>query len=267
VIEWAFLITSQTGDGEAKRIKCARIEHGSLKEVKNFSAYQKRGNMRILVAEDDLYLGPSLKKGLEDNHYAVDLVLDGEEALSLGLAIPYDLVILDILLPQIDGLKVCKQLRNEGRMTPILFLTALDGVDHRVAGLDMGADDYLTKPFAFRELEARVRALLRRESSSKTPVLHFLDITLDTRTHEVHRSERKIDLTSKEYVLLELLMHHPRQVLSRTMIAEHIWNVDAEHLSNVIDVYVGYVRRKLCEAGEPNVIQAVRGFGYQLKEP
>ncbi len=223
--------------------------------------------MRILVAEDDPHLGPSLKKGLEGNHYAVDLVVDGEEALLLGLAIPYDLIILDILLPQLDGFAVCRELRNHERGTPILFLTALDGIDSRVKGLDLGADDYLTKPFAFRELEARVRALLRRESSSKTTELRFLDITLDMRTHEVRRGEREIILTSKEYVLLELLMHNPRQALSRTMIAEHIWNIDAEHLSNVIDVYIRYLRRKLCECGEPNVIQTIRGFGYQLKEP
>src|SRR6266446_5904842 len=178
--------------------------------------------MRILVAEDDPHLGPSLKKGLESSHYAVDLVQDGEEALSLGLAVPYDLIILDILLPQLDGFKVCQRLRNQDRTLPILFLTALDEIDNRVKGLDLGADDYLTKPFAFRELEARVRALL---------------------------------------------MRHPRQVLSRTMIAEHMWDVDADNLSNVIDVYIRYVRRKLCECGEPNVIQTVRGFGYQLKEP
>jgi DNA-binding response OmpR family regulator len=222
--------------------------------------------MRILVAEDDPRLGRSLKKGLEESYYAVDLVEDGEETLSLGLSIPYDLIILDILLPRLDGLNVCKQLRSEGKTTPILFLTALDGVDQRVAGLDQGADDYLTKPFAFRELEARVRALLRRESTSKTTVLQFMDITLDVQTHEVRRGEREVNLTGKEYVLLELLMRHPKQVLSRTMIAEHVWNVDAEHFSNVIDVYIRYVRRKLCEGGEPNVIHTLRGFGYQLRE-
>lgn len=223
--------------------------------------------MRILVAEDDPRLGLSLKKGLEGSHYAVDLVPDGEEALSLGLAVPYDLIILDIMLPRLDGFKICRQLRDLGRKNPILFLTAMDEVDSRVTGLDLGADDYLTKPFAFRELEARVRALLRRESVVKTTELHFKDITLNTRTHEVQRGERNIVLTSKEYALLELLMHHSRQVLSRKMIAEHMWDVDAEHLSNVIDVYIRYLRRKLCEGGEPNVIQTIRGFGYQLKEP
>ena len=223
--------------------------------------------MRILIAEDDPHLGPTLKKGLEDSRYAVDLVTDGEEALSVGLAVPYNLIILDILLPRLDGFEVCKQLRNAKCMVPILFLSALSGLDHRVTGLDIGADDYLTKPFAFRELEARVRALLRREGPTKSATLSFADITLDTRTHDVRRGGREISLTSKEYVLLELLMHHPGQVLSRGMIAEHMWNIDADHLSNVIDVYIRYLRRKLCEAGEPDVIHTIRGFGYQLKEP
>src|ERR1700730_3941665 len=168
--------------------------------------------MRILVAEDDLHLGPSLKKGLEESHYAVDLVADGEEALSVSLAVPYNLIILDILLPHLDGFEVCKRLRDQKRMTPILFLSALSGLEHRVSGLDIGGDDYLTKPFAFRELEARVRALLRREGHSKTSVLSFLDITLNTLSHEVQRGEREIILTSKEYILLDLLMHHPAHV-------------------------------------------------------
>lgn len=223
--------------------------------------------MRILVAEDDPHLGPSLKKGLEASHYTVDLATDGDEALSLGLAIPYNLIILDIMLPQVDGFEVCRQLRDQKRMTPILFLTALSGVEHRVNGLDLGADDYLIKPFAFRELEARVRALLRRDGPSKTSELRFMDMTLDTRSHEVRRGERLINLTSKEYILLELLMRNPGQVLSRDMIAEHMWNIDAEHLSNVIDVYIRYLRRKLCEFGEADLISTVRGFGYQLKEP
>ncbi len=222
--------------------------------------------MRILIAEDDPHLGSALKKGLEDSHYAVDLVTNGDEALSLGLAVPYDLMILDILLPQADGFEVCRQLRNQKRQMPILFLSALSGLDHRVTGLDIGGDDYLTKPFAFRELEARVRALLRREGPTKSSVLSFADVTMNTRTHEVHRGEREITLTSKEYALLELLLRHPGQVLSRGMIAEHMWNIDADHLSNVIDVYIRYLRRKLCEGGEPDIIHTIRGFGYQLKE-
>ncbi len=222
--------------------------------------------MRILIAEDDLYLGTSLKKGLEEQQYAVDLVVDGAEAVSLGRVITYNLLILDVLLPQLDGFEVCRQLRNLHLSIPILFLTALDDIDSRVTGLDQGADDYLTKPFAFRELEARVRALLRRNSPSKTTNLRFLDITLETLTHEVRRGDRILTLSMKEYTLLEVLLRHPHQVLSRTMIAEHLWNIDAENLSNVIDVYISTLRRKLCEQGEPNVIQTVRGFGYQLKE-
>jgi DNA-binding response OmpR family regulator len=223
--------------------------------------------MRILVVEDDPLLGPNLKKGLEKHHYAVDLANDGEEAVLMGTTTPYDLIVLDVLLPRLNGFEVCRQLRNRKRTTPILLLTALGEVDHRVTGLDIGADDYLTKPFAFRELEARVRALLRRESATKTVELRFLDITLDTGTHEARRGERVILLNNKEYALLEYLMRHPRQVLSRTTIAEHVWDCDAEHLSNVIDVYIRYLRRKLCEYDEPDVIHTIRGAGYQLKEP
>ncbi|HVB20918.1 MAG TPA: response regulator transcription factor [Ktedonobacteraceae bacterium] len=223
--------------------------------------------MRILVVEDDPRLGPNLKKGLEKNHYAVDLVDDGEDAVLAGTTTPYDLIILDVLLPRLNGFEVCRQLRSKKQTVPILLLTALGEVDHRVTGLDTGADDYLTKPFAFRELEARVRALLRRESSMKTAELQFMDITLNTGTHEAIRGERVIQLNSKEYALLEFLLRHPRQVLSRSMIAEHVWDCDAEHLSNVIDVYIRYLRRKLCEQNEPDVIHTIRGSGYQLKEP
>jgi len=223
--------------------------------------------MRILVAEDDLRLGSSLKKGLEGNHYAVDLVTDGQDAMHMGTTIPYDLIILDVLLPGLDGFEVCHQLRDQRQAMPILLLSALSEVDHRVTGLDMGADDYLTKPFAFRELEARVRALLRRESSTRTTELRFMDITLNTATHQARRGERTIALNSKEYALLEYLMRHPHQVLSRAMIAEHVWDCDAEHLSNVIDVYIRYLRRKLCEQHEADVIHTIRGSGYQLREP
>lgn len=223
--------------------------------------------MRILLVEDDPSLGPNLKKGLERHHYAVDLVTNGEDAVIMGSNVPYDLIILDVLLPRLDGFEVCRQLRDRKRAMPILLLTALGKVDHRVTGLDAGADDYLTKPFAFRELVARVRALLRRESTDKTRELHFLDITLDTGSHDARRGGRTIPLNTKEYALLEFLMRHPRQVLSRTMITEHVWDSNAEHFSNVIDVYILNLRRKLCEHNEPNVIHTIRGSGYQLKEP
>jgi DNA-binding response OmpR family regulator len=223
--------------------------------------------MRILVVEDDPRLGSGLKKGLEKHHYAVDLVTDGEDGVLMGSTVLYDLVVLDVLLPRLDGFEVCRQLRERKRTMPILLLTALGEVDHRVTGLDSGADDYLTKPFAFRELAARVRALLRRESQIKTVELRFMDIMLDTRTHEAQRGERTIPLNNKEYALLEYLMRHPHQVLTRDMIAEHVWDCDSEHLSNVIDVYIRYLRRKLCVGNEPNVIHTIRGSGYQLKEP
>jgi DNA-binding response OmpR family regulator len=223
--------------------------------------------MRILVVEDDPHLGPNLKKRLEKHRYAVDLMTDGEDGVLMGKTVAYDLIILDVLLPGLNGFEVCRQLRSHKRTMPILLLTALGEVDQRVTGLDSGADDYLIKPFSFSELEARIRALLRRESPIRTVELRFLDITLDTRTHEARRGERTLVLNSKEYALLEYLMRHPHQVLSRRMIAEHVWDCDAENLSNVIDVYIRYLRRKLCEQHEPNVIHTVRGSGYQLKEP
>lgn len=223
--------------------------------------------MRLLVIEDHPELGPDLKAGLEECQYAVDLVANGEDGLALGSLVPYDLIILDILLPDLNGWEVCRRLRAQHKPMPILFLTALGEVDHRVQGLDLGADDYLIKPFAFRELEARVRALLRRDGTERSPVLRFLDLTLDTRTHEGKRGERPFTLSSKEYALLHLLMSRPRQILSRTTIAEHVWDYDAEHLSNVIDVYIRKLRKTLCTAGEPDLIQTIRGSGYQLKEP
>jgi DNA-binding response OmpR family regulator len=235
-------------------------------------SFRERANggkvlMRILVVEDDPRVGPSLKKGLEGNKYAVDLVENGREALFVGLAVTYDLLILDVRLPELSGFEVCRQLRDRGRKMPILLLTALGEVEHRVKGLDLGADDYMVKPFAFGELEARVRALLRRESPSRTTELRFMDIVLNTHTREVRRGDRSILLHNKEYELLEFLLRHPRHVLSRLQIAEHVWDCDAERLSNVIDVHVFSLRRKLCMQNEPNVIQTVRGSGYQLREP
>jgi DNA-binding response OmpR family regulator len=223
--------------------------------------------MRILVAEDHPELGPDLKTTLENNSYVVDLVTSGDDALAIGLTMPYDLIILDILLPGLSGLEVCQQLRLQNKQTPILFLTALGNTDQRIQGLNMGGDDYMTKPFTVRELEARVRALIRRVHSAKTAQLSFMDLTLNTRTHEAWRGKRHVPLTQREYALLEYLMYHPRQVLSRLMIAEHVWDDDAEHLSNIIEVYIRYLRTKLCAEGEPDLIQTIRGSGYQLKEP
>ncbi|GER88070.1 DNA-binding response regulator [Dictyobacter vulcani] len=223
--------------------------------------------MRILVVEDHPTLGPDLKRGLEKQRYNVDLAATGTKALTLATTNTYNLFILDVLLPGISGWELCRQLRERQVTAPILFLTALNKVDQRIKGLDMGADDYLSKPFAFQELEARVRALLRRDSAPQAPVLRFMDISMDTRNHEVRRGERILILSSKEYALLDFLLRHPRHVLSRTTIAEHVWDYDADHLSNVIDVYIRYLRTKLCAEGEPDVIHTVRGSGYQLKEP
>ncbi len=223
--------------------------------------------MRVLLIEDDPTLGPSIKQGLELTNYAVDLLTDGADGLQMALTFPYDVIILDVMLPGMQGFDVCRKIREAGHRVPIIMLTALSTIDQRVAGLDSGADDYLVKPFANAELLARVRALLRREAPSKAPELHFLDITLDPKTREVRRGDRMVDLSAKEYALLELLLRNPRQVLTRSMIADHVWNYDADNISNVIDVYIRYLRRKLCEAGEADLIHTVRGAGYQLKEP
>lgn len=223
--------------------------------------------MRILVAEDHPTLGSSLKEGLEECYYAVDLVRDGEEAYALGSIIPYDLIVLDIMLPGCSGLEVCQRLREHKSSTPILFLTARGAVEDRVSGLDCGGDDYLTKPFAFHEFEARVRALLRSRRVVKTATLQFMDIVLNSVSRRVRRGEREISLAGKEFALLELLMYNPREVMSRMTIAEHIWDLEAENVSNVISVYVNALRNKLCANGEPDVISTVRGVGYILKEP
>jgi len=224
-------------------------------------------HMRILVAEDHPSLGPDLKIGLEACRYVVDLVRRGEDALTFGLERAYDLIILDILLPGLSGLEVCQRLRQHRRSMPILFLTALGEIEQRVEGLKMGGDDYLSKPFDFQELEARVRSLLRRTHEEKSAVLQFLDLALDTRTHEAWRGKRRLLLSGKEYTLLEYLMYHPRQVLSRTRLAEHVWEQDAEHLSNSIEVYIRLLRHKLCAHGEPDLIQTLRRSGYRLREP
>jgi len=224
--------------------------------------------MRILVVEDEPRLAASLKQGLQEEHYAVDLAFTGDDGLGWASANNYDAIILDVLLPDRDGISICRALRAAHNATPILLLTALDAVDDKVRGLDAGADDYLTKPFAFKELLARLRALLRRETSGagKSPVLQVADLVLDTTTHEVRRAGRIITLTSKEYSLLHYLMRNVGQVVSRAMIAEHVWDYEAEHMSNVVDVYIRYLRRKLDDDFEPKLLHTIRGWGYQLRE-
>ena len=223
--------------------------------------------MRILVVEDEHKLAAVVRRGLEEHGYAVDVAYDGDDALAMAQAEPYDLIVLDIMLPGIDGITVCQRLREARKNMPVLMLTARDTVDDRVAGLDAGADDYLVKPFAFRELLARVRALLRRDGLSRDPVLRVGDLELDTVSHEVRRSGRFVDLTSKEYAMLEYFMRNPNRVLTRTQIAEHVWDYDFMSMSNVIDVYVRYLRRKLGDDQEPRLFRTVRGTGYQLRAP
>jgi len=223
--------------------------------------------MRILVVDDDRRLCAIIKRGLLEEAYAVDVAYDGEEGEYFAEVNPYDLIILDIMLPKKDGLETCRELRAKGINTPILMLTAKDAVEDRVKGLDTGADDYLVKPFAFSELLARVRALLRREAMSKSPELRVGDLTLNTLTRQVWRGNRPIELTTKEYVILEYFMRHPNVVITRTMIEEHAWDYDFDSLSNLVDVYIRRLRRKIDNDGEESLIQTVRGAGYRLRAP
>ncbi len=222
--------------------------------------------MTILVVEDEVKITRFIKKGLEMEHYTVDVAYDGKEALEKAEINSYDLIILDIMLPEVDGIEVCKKLREKKVDTPIIMLTARDTVEDRVKGLDAGADDYLIKPFAFGELVARIRALLRREKTVKTTKLQVGDLTLDPATHEVHRNGREIQLSSKEYRLLDYMMRRPGHVCTRTMIGEHIWGYNFTDDSNVIDVYISYLRRKI-DAGKANkLIHTVRDVGYKIQD-
>jgi len=223
--------------------------------------------MRILVVDDDRRLCAVVKRGLLEEAYAVDSAYDGEEGEYLAEVNPYDLIILDIMLPNKDGIEVCHELRAKRVNTPILMLTAKDTVEDRVRGLDTGADDYLVKPFAFNELLARVRALLRREGMSKSPELRVGDLTLNTLTRQVWRGQRPIELTTKEYVIIEYFMRHPNVVVTRTMLEEHAWDYDFDTMSNLVDVYIRRLRRKIDNEREDSLIQTVRGAGYRLKAP
>jgi heavy metal response regulator len=221
--------------------------------------------MRILVVEDERRIAAFLKRGLVEESYAVDVAYDGVEALDWAAAVDYDLIVLDILLPRKDGIQVCCELRDRGNSVPILMLTARDTIGDRVRGLDSGADDYLVKPFAFQELLARVRALLRRSGTAKTSHLQVGDLALDTLTRRASRGGQVVELTTREYALLEFLMRHPGQALSRTQIVEHVWNYDFFTTSNVVDVYVGYLRRKIDREYEVKLIKTVRGVGYKIE--
>ena len=221
--------------------------------------------MRLLVVEDEKKVARFIKKGLEEEGYAVDLAFDGEEGLAMVLDQVHDLIILDIALPKIDGLQVLKKLRERKVPAPVLLLTVRATIEDKVLGLDSGADDYLSKPFAFQELLARVRALLRRKAEVGPPLLQVEDLVLDPARHLVTRGGERIDLTSKEFALLEYLLRNAGRVVTRAMISEHVWNYDFDTETNVIDVYVNYLRRKIDSGGEKKLIHTVRGSGYVLK--
>ncbi len=223
--------------------------------------------MRILVIEDNHRLNSSLASSLTHEGYSVDSAYDGQEGQDLAEITAYDLIILDILLPGKDGLEVCRELRRRRIHTPILLLTARDSIDDRVRGLDCGADDYLVKPFAMRELLARLRALLRRQQPSKTGRLALHDLVINPATHTVEREGRPIDLTPREFALLEYLLYHTNQVVTREMIEQHIWNYDFECESNVIDVYIRRLRRKIDAPFAVKLLTTVRGIGYRLQAP
>lgn len=221
--------------------------------------------MRILIVEDEHRIASYIKRGLEEHGHAVDLAFDGREALDWVSTIAFDLILLDIMLPEMDGLTVCRTLRKQGNRMPILILTARDAIDDRVLGLDAGADDYLVKPFAIKELLARIRALARRAADSpKSSILQIADLALDTATHMVQRAGKTIELTAKEYAILECLLREQGHVLTRTVIAEHVWNYETFNESNVVDVYIRNLRRKIDDGFALKLIHTIRGAGYRI---
>jgi two-component system response regulator MprA len=222
---------------------------------------------RVLVVDDEPAVRESIERALRHDGFEVTVAADGREAIRRMAVVRPDVVLLDVLMPQIDGLEVCKRMRDTGNRTPVLMLTARDAVNDRVAGLEAGADDYLAKPFALEELLARVHALLRRSGwEHHRQVLQFADLELDPAAHEVSRGNRRIELSLTEFLLLELFLHHPRQVLTREVIFDRVWGYDFGPGSNSLDVYMGYLRRKTEAAGEPRLLHTIRGVGYVLKE-
>ena len=219
--------------------------------------------MRILVVEDEHKIATSLKKGLEQESYAVDLAFTGPDGYDLASSETYDLIILDLMLPEMNGIEICKKLREENNHTPVLMLTAKGQTSDKVEGLNSGADDYLTKPFAFEELLARIKALFRRPKNSTGSTYKVSDLTLNTLTYQVERAGKKIGLSAKEFSLLEYLMRNYNQVVSKDQIIEHVWDYNADVLPNTVEVFIGYLRNKL---GKPDLIKTVRGFGYKIGE-
>ncbi len=222
--------------------------------------------MRVLLVEDERQIADFVARGLTEHGYSVDVAYDGDEAVYWPDVAQFDIIILDVMLPVRDGVEVCRVLRAKGVRSPILMLTARDAIEDRVTGLDSGADDYLVKPFAFAELLARIRALSRREPALTGTVLEIGDLRLDTAARAVQRAEVLLELTAKEFSLLEYLLRHPNQVLSRTMIAEHVWNYDFDSATNVIDVHIKNLRRKIDDGSPLKLIQTVRGAGYRVSD-
>jgi len=223
--------------------------------------------MRVLVVEDEHRMASYIGRALTEESFAVDLANDGARGLDLARCHEYDAIVLDLMLPYVDGVTLCRTLRTEGKRTPVIMLTARDLVEDSVRGLDAGADDYLVKPFAVAELAARLRALQRRQRPAGDAVLSVADLTLDPASRMATRGARPITLTAREYALLEYLMRRAGSVLTRTMIAEHVWDFTFDHASNVVDVYIKHLRDKIDVAGQPSFIQAVRGIGYVLRDP
>jgi two-component system OmpR family response regulator len=221
--------------------------------------------MRVLVVEDERKLGELLRRGLGEEGYAADLADRGEEALWMAQAVPYDAIVLDVMLPGADGFEICRRMRGSGVWAPVLMLTARDAVDDRVNGLDAGADDYLTKPFAFEELLARLRALTRRAPVERPPVLQVGDLRLDPAAHRAWRGDQELDLSAKEFSLLELFMRRPGVTLSRTQLLDGAWDIAFESRSNVVDVYVRYLREKIDRPFGHHSIETIRGVGYRLR--
>ena len=222
--------------------------------------------MRLLVVEDERDLAENLKKGLTEEGFAVDVSLDGEEGKYMVENEPYDLVILDLMLPKLDGVSLCKEIRNQGIKVPVLMLTAKSSVENKVDGLDSGADDYLTKPFDFSELKARVHALLRRGTSIELPNLQMADLRLNTSKHAVFRGDVSLDLTPKEFSILELLLKNKEKVVTRTQILEHVWDYNFESMSNLVDVLVGTLRKKVDKKGLKKLIHTIYGVGFKISE-
>jgi two-component system, OmpR family, response regulator len=222
-------------------------------------------DMRVLIVEDDIKMAALLRRGLSDNAYAVDVANSGESAIPMAAAFSYDAILLDVMLPGIDGFEVCRRLRRDGIWVPVLMLTARDSVDDRVAGLDTGADDYLAKPFSFAELLARLRALIRRGPGERPPVMEVGSLRLDPASRRVWRGPTEVNLTAKEFAILEFLMRNPGVVVSRLELLEHAWDYAYDNRSNIVDVYVRYLREKIDRPFGVESIETVRGSGYRLR--